>query len=53
VIQTLAGLVGINSVNPAYDGGRPESEIVEFIGAFFRARGSRHGGRRSSPDAQT
>ncbi len=39
VIETLADLVRINSVNPAYEGGRPESEIVSFIDDFFAARG--------------
>ena len=38
-IQTLAGLVHINSVNPAYEGGQSESEIVEFIEAFFSEQG--------------
>src|SRR3989442_840370 len=39
VVQTLADLVRINSVNPAYEGGRPESEIVSFIARFFQQQG--------------
>jgi acetylornithine deacetylase len=39
VIQTLAGLVRINSVNPAYPDGRPEADIAAFIRQFFTERG--------------
>ncbi len=39
VLRTLAELVEINSVNPAYDGGRPEGEIAAYIGQFFRQAG--------------
>ena len=38
VIATLADLVRINSVNPAY-GGPGEGEIAAFIRAFFESRG--------------
>lgn len=39
VLETLAALVRINSINPAYEQGRPEGEIALFIGQFFRDRG--------------
>ena len=39
VVQTLADLVRINSVNPAYECGQPEKEIAAFIGQFFREHG--------------
>ncbi|MBI3680582.1 MAG: ArgE/DapE family deacylase [Acidobacteria bacterium] len=39
VIETLADLVRINSVNPAYEGGKPEAEIAGFVERFFRERG--------------
>lgn len=39
VIQTLSGLVRINSVNPAFQDGNPESEIVAFVEQFFEQRG--------------
>lgn len=39
VIQTLSGLVRINSVNPAFNDGNPESEIVSFVEQFFREQG--------------
>lgn len=39
VIQTLADLVRINSVNPAYEGGVPEAEIARYVEKFFRERG--------------
>jgi acetylornithine deacetylase ArgE len=35
--QTLADLVSVNSVNPAYAGGRPEEEIQEYVKEFFRS----------------
>ena len=38
VIGTLAEMVRINSVNPAYDGGVPEADIAAYIGAFFARR---------------
>ena len=39
VLQTLADLIRINSINPAYDNGRPEGEIAAWIADFFAARG--------------
>jgi acetylornithine deacetylase/succinyl-diaminopimelate desuccinylase family protein len=39
VIQTLADLVSINSVNPAYAGGPGEAGVADYVEAFFRARG--------------
>jgi acetylornithine deacetylase len=39
IIQTLASLVRINSVNPAYEGGRPEQEIAAWIAGFFDQHG--------------
>ena len=46
VIQTLASLVRINSVNPAYDGGRPEQEIAAWVARFF----ARHGIETTTQD---
>ncbi|TAM80417.1 MAG: M20 family peptidase [Acidobacteria bacterium] len=39
VVQTLADLIRINSVNPAYANGRPECEIQRYIMEFFEGRG--------------
>ena len=39
VVQTLADLIRINSVNPAYPKGRPECEIQSYILDFFESRG--------------
>jgi acetylornithine deacetylase/succinyl-diaminopimelate desuccinylase family protein len=39
VIDTLASLVRINSVNSAYDGGPGEGEIAAWITRFFQQRG--------------
>jgi acetylornithine deacetylase len=39
VLETLSALVRINSVNPAYENGRPEAEIIDFVSAFFKERG--------------
>jgi acetylornithine deacetylase/succinyl-diaminopimelate desuccinylase family protein len=39
VIETLASLVAINSVNPNYVGGVDEQEIAEYIEQFFLSRG--------------
>ena len=36
LLQTLSDLIRINSVNPAYPGGRPEKEIQDFVSEFFR-----------------
>lgn len=39
VIDTLADLIRIQSINPAYRNGSPESEIQRFVLNFFRSRG--------------
>jgi len=39
LIQTLASLVGINSVNSSYDGGPGEREIAAWVRMFFEQRG--------------
>ncbi len=39
VIQTLASLVSINSVNSSYEGGPGEREIATWIRNFFEQRG--------------
>lgn len=39
LLTTLASLVRINSVNPAYQNGPGEGEIARWIGGFFRSRG--------------
>jgi acetylornithine deacetylase len=39
VIQTLRELIQINSVNPAYEGGAPESGIAGYVRRFFAVRG--------------
>jgi acetylornithine deacetylase len=39
VIDTLAALVRINSVNPAYGDGGTEENVVPFIREFFESRG--------------
>lgn len=39
VLDLLADLVRINSVNPSYDGGVPEAGIVRYIRQFFTERG--------------
>lgn len=39
LLGTLADLVRINSVNPAYEGGRPEAGMVDYIRQFFADRG--------------
>ena len=39
VIRTLADLVSINSVNPAYEGGQSEAVICEYIRRFFQTCG--------------
>jgi len=39
VIQTLAELVRINSVNSSYEGGPGEREIATWIRGFFEQRG--------------
>jgi len=39
VLQTLADLVAINSVNPNYEDGTPEAAVAQYVDNFFRARG--------------
>ncbi len=39
VIVTLADLVRIKSINPAYEGGVSEAAMAHYIGNFFRQRG--------------
>jgi len=39
VIGTLADLVRINSINPAYQGGVPEAAVADYMEDFFAARG--------------
>lgn len=39
VIQTLASLVSINSVNSSYEGGPGEGEIAAWVRRFFEQRG--------------
>lgn len=39
VIETLADLVRINSVNPNYDGGVPEMELAEYVERYFQRLG--------------
>lgn len=39
LLQTLADLVRIKSVNPSYDGGVDEREMAQYVENFFRDRG--------------
>ncbi|MFG0261598.1 MAG: hypothetical protein ACF788_04330, partial [Novipirellula sp. JB048] len=39
VIDLLADLVRINSVNPNYEGGVPEAELADFVQQYFTALG--------------
>ncbi len=39
VLQTLAELIAINSVNPSYEGGVAEAALAKYIEAFFADRG--------------
>lgn len=39
LLRTLAELVAINSINPAYPGGVPEEAVAQYIDAFFARRG--------------
>jgi acetylornithine deacetylase/succinyl-diaminopimelate desuccinylase family protein len=39
VVETLASLVRIDSVNPAYEGGAGEGASADFVQRFFSARG--------------
>src|SRR6476659_2339534 len=40
-LQTLADLIRINSINPAYPGGKPEAGIATYIRTFFAKYGIR------------
>jgi acetylornithine deacetylase ArgE len=37
--RTLSDLVSINSINPAYELGRPEEQIQQYVHAFFKEQG--------------
>jgi acetylornithine deacetylase/succinyl-diaminopimelate desuccinylase family protein len=39
VLEILADLVRINSINPAYDNGRPEAELADYVRRFFEKLG--------------
>lgn len=39
VINTLADMVRIKSINPAYEGGVSEAAMAAYVGDFFRQRG--------------
>ncbi len=39
VIETLADLVRINSVNPNYDSGVPEVELASYVERYFEHLG--------------
>ena len=39
VIQTLADLVAIPSINPAYEGGVSEAAVAQYVEHFFAVRG--------------
>jgi acetylornithine deacetylase/succinyl-diaminopimelate desuccinylase family protein len=39
VIETLADLVRINSVNPSYAGGVPEAELADYVELYFQRLG--------------
>src|SRR3712207_4444643 len=38
LLSTLADLVAINSINPAYENGRPEEGVAQYVEEFFRNR---------------
>ena len=38
VLDTLAKLVSINSINPAYENGRSEADLGQYVEEFFRQR---------------
>src|SRR5215831_3339078 len=50
LIRTLSDLIRINSVNPAYPGGRPEKDIQDFVSEFFSSRGIPLMEQRVGPD---
>ncbi len=39
MLRTLADLIGINSVNPNYEGGMPEAALAQYVESFFATRG--------------
>jgi len=39
LIDTLADLIRINSVNPAYDPAQSETEVQKFVMSFFETQG--------------
>lgn len=39
VIATLSDLIAINSINPAYEQGRPEAAVAEYVEQFFHRAG--------------
>ena len=39
VLATLADLVSINSINPAYEHGTPEEGVATYVESFFKDRG--------------
>ena len=39
VFATLADLVSINSINPAYEHGTPEEDVATYVESFFKDRG--------------
>ena len=39
VAETLASMVRVNSVNPAYGDGGSEANMVPLVHEFFRSRG--------------
>ena len=49
-LETLAGLIRINSVNPAYPNGKPESGIAAYVRDFFASRGIRTFDQEVFPD---
>lgn len=49
-LETLAGLIRINSINPAYPGGKPEAGIATYVRQFFGERGIRTFDQEVYPD---
>lgn len=39
VLRTLADLVALKSINPAYEGGLPEEDVARYVEQFFASRG--------------
>ncbi len=39
LLKTLADLVAIESINPAYEGGVPEEAVAQYVERFFAQRG--------------